>query len=164
MLLSSTVMIKMFSCLLPESTVTTTHVSGLRKSSTSRFSTTGGRWLCFPFILLIMLIMISADYDHADYDDSGRVDYDDSGYADYDNYGRDHADYDHADYDHADYYHSGSDHADHDVAVAITIIIKTIPKVEKLFSKRIIMIKSSPNVDRDGPRTHFHLYRTWAQS
>ena len=59
MLLSSTVMIKMFSCLLPESTVTTTHVSGLRKSSTSRFSTTGGRWLCFPFILLIMLIMIS---------------------------------------------------------------------------------------------------------
>ena len=103
-------------------------------------------------------------YDHADYDDSGRVDYDDSGYADYDNYGRDHADYDHADYDHADYYHSGSDHADHDVAVAITIIIKTIPKVEKLFSKRIIMIKSSPNVDRDRPRTHFHLYRTWAQS
>ena len=98
-------------------------------------------------------------YDHADYDDSGRVDYDDSGYADYDNYGRDHADY-----DHADYYHSGSDHADHDVAVAITIIIKTIPKVEKLFSNRIIMIKSSPNVDRDRPRTHFHLYRTWAQS
>ena len=88
-------------------------------------------------------------YDHADYDDSGRVDYGDSGYADY---------------DHADYYHSGSDHADHDVAVAITIIIKTIPKVEKLFSKRIIMIKSSPNVDRDRPRTHFHLYRTWAQS
>ena len=92
--------------------MTTTHVSGLRKSSTSRFSTTGGRWLCFPFILLIMLVMISdhAYYDHADYDDSGR--------------------------DHADYNHSGSDHAEHDVVVAITLIIKTNPMVEKIFSKK----------------------------
>ena len=105
--------------------MTTTHVSGLRKSSTSRFSTTGGRWLCFPFILLIMLIMISdhANHDHADYDDSGRADYDDSG--------RNHADYDHADYDHSGYDHSSRDRAYHDVAVAITIIIKTISMVEK---------------------------------
>ena len=92
-----------------------------------------------------------ANHDHADYDDSALADYDDSGH-------------NHADYDHSGYDHSSRDRAYHDVAVAITIIIKTIPKVEKLFSKRIIMIKSSPNVDRDRPRTHFHLYRTWAQS
>ena len=45
------------------------------------------------------MISDHANYDHADYDDSGR--------------------------DHADYNHSGSDHADHDVVVAITLIIKT---------------------------------------